>query len=197
MGALAGLGMLGGLGANPVQAADPFDPVVVAEEERWRWSVTPRFWYFWQTDDYFSTELRFQQRQESIGTPFAGATVSVTPGGGALGGTTFSLTALYGEGDGAVSGQGVFVGGLPANLRTRVTNKRLDVEAIAQIPMAEGLNGILGARLIHFDRQESGRLFSSPPPVPLPCPPTCPIDVAWTTQLHSAVDDTGRSLTGE
>ena len=156
--------VVSGLFAGTAVAADIFVEPELAPEERieegWKVAITPRFWYFWETDAYFQVDnIGFQQSNETIDVPFAGGSISVTPPG--LNGTTFSLTGLYGEGDGQVNAAFMARPGFPGGgfYRADVEMSRLDIEGIAQIPIAEGLTGILGARYIRFDRDEAGRFF--------------------------------------
>ena len=157
--------VVSGLSVGTAAAADIFVEPELAPEERieegWKVAITPRFWYFWENDVYFQVDnTTFQQSNRAVDIPFAGASISLTPPG--LGGTTFSLTGMYGEGTGDVFGNfqaGVFGGiAFPAGGRyiANVEISRLDFEAIAQIPIAEGVTGIVGGRFIRFDRDEAG-----------------------------------------
>lgn len=120
----------------------------------WTWAITPRVWLLWENDFYLQDENpRFQQSNEAVFIPFAGGSVSVTPG---LGAPTYSLTVLYGEGSGEVFGLRSFDLFLDDNYRADVEVKRLDVEGIAQIPAAEGFSWIVGGRYINFQRDEEG-----------------------------------------
>ena len=145
--------------AGSASAADvyqPEEPILAPEErinEGWRVALTARFWYFLETDVYHLAfpDTATYSSAETIGVPFPGGSISITPPG--LGGTTFSLTAFYGEGEGDFGGfepfnnLGLFQG-------TREVS-RLDIEGIAQIPVVDGVTGILGARFIRFVRDET------------------------------------------
>jgi hypothetical protein len=111
--------------------------------------VTPRFWYA-----FLSTAERPVTGAAVIHTPIPmfGGTIAVIPQG--MGGTTFSLTALYGNGsgdyqEGDVSCACLYLG----------TNdfSRLDIEGIAQIPIGRsGAYWSFGARYVRTDSESSG-----------------------------------------
>lgn len=139
-------------------------PEVAPPAGGWTWAITPRVWTLWENDSYFQPltdddgfSLGFQQSNEAVFIPFAGGSISVTPG---LGAPTFSLTALYGEGSADVHGvQGGFFGpgsGYFADIDVR----RLDIEGIVQFPAAEGFSWLLGGRYINFRRDEDGEFFN-------------------------------------
>jgi hypothetical protein len=161
------------LAGMPAAATDLYEPgtqPLAAPVGGWKFGLTPRVWFAWETDTFFIEDKRIQQTQETYFYPFYGGSATLTSPGG----TAYSLTVLHGEGDTTVNGvqllsqAGLIVpplvalpnGDVPAarlfgsRFTTAVENERTDVEAIAQIPVAEGVTGTLGFRYINFRRDE-------------------------------------------
>jgi hypothetical protein len=116
-------------------------------------TLTPRVWFAWENDSFFQDNRFTQQTQETYFYPFYGGSVTATSPGG----TSYSLTILHGEGDAKLNGATltqVPVFGVYQVKDGDVSNERTDVEGIAQIPLSEGVSGILGARFINFQRDE-------------------------------------------
>jgi hypothetical protein len=111
--------------------------------------VTPRFWYA-----FISSADRVATGASVLHTPIPlyGGTIAVVPKG--MGGTTFSLTALYG------SGSGDYQEGDSTCCLYRGTNdlSRLDIEGVAQFPIgAAGAYWSLGARYVKTDSDSFGQ----------------------------------------
>jgi hypothetical protein len=111
--------------------------------------ITPRFWYA-----FLSTAERPATGASVIHTaiPMYGGTIAVIPQG--MGGTTFSLTALYGSGSGDYQ-----EGDASCSCLYRGTNdfSRLDIEGIAQIPIGRsGAYWSFGARYVSTDSESFG-----------------------------------------
>jgi len=124
----------------------------------WVWSITPRLWYLWENDAFFQdTNPGFQQSNEVIDYPFYGGSISVTPG---VDEPTYSLTILYGSGNGKFRG---VKGSIPPEFWDGdVSVQRFDTEGIAQIPVAEGASLVVGGRYIHFRRKENDTITGNP-----------------------------------
>ena len=153
----------------------------------WIWAITPRAWLLWENDFYFQHENpRFQQSNEAVFIPFAGGSVSVTPG---LGAPTYSLTALYGEGTSEVIGLGLSPNDVPIRFESDVETKRLDVEGIVQIPAAEGASWILGARFIRFDRHEDSLFIND-----IVTDPAHISEEEWDLEQHFYLGEAGFSI---
>lgn len=117
--------------------------------------VTPRFWYaFISSADRTVTGASVQHTP----IPLYGGTIAVIPKG--MGGTTFSLTALYGNGGGD------YQEGDYSCCLYRGTNdlSRLDIEGAAQFPIGpSGAYWSLGARYVKTDSESFGRDDHGPP----------------------------------
>lgn len=122
-------------------------------------SFTSRLWYTFAGQAFFSSNPALQSSQENLDIPLAGGSVTLVSE--ALGGTAFSITVLYGEGDGKFTA----VTNAPAStLIGKVDADRLDIEAIAQIPIGDGNAFVsIGGRYIAADADVSGTVFAPAP----------------------------------
>ncbi len=123
-------------------------------------AVTPRIWYSVSGQAFYSDNILFQSSTENVTLPLFGGSVSYSPPN--ANGISFSVTGFYGEGDGRFTGLGLqtLPGlGLSAVSFVGTTDvSRLDVEAVAQIPVAgsRGVNFVVGGRYVDVDVNISG-----------------------------------------
>jgi hypothetical protein len=111
--------------------------------------VTPRFWYAFLSS---TDRLPFAVSVIHTAIPMYGGTIAVIPKG--MGGTTFSLTALYGNGSGDYQ-EGEGGGGFL--FRGNNDFARLDIEALAQIPIGRsGAYWSAGVRYVRTDSDSFG-----------------------------------------
>lgn len=143
-----------GIFAPPALSADVIQEP--AEGAAWVWSITPRLWYLWENDFYYQDSFDFQQSNEAIDYPFYGGSISLSPGAGE---TSYSLTVMYGSGNGVYNGLKNDEG-IVNTWDGNVDVQRFDTEGIAQIPLGEGLNAVIGGRYINFQRNEKADIFS-------------------------------------
>src|SRR5262245_55419349 len=125
--------------------------VPAAAQEDTKILFTPRLWY-----SFISSAERLPTGAGVLHTPVPlyGGTLAVVPAG--MGGTTYSLTAFYGTGNGdyqegdGTGGGAVFTGGNDL--------KRLDIEGVAQFPIGNsGAYWSLGLRYVKTDSETDGR----------------------------------------
>jgi hypothetical protein len=104
---------------------------------------TPRLWYsFVSTAEVFKGGTVVNH----TAVPLYGASLSIIPAN--MGGTTFSLTGFYGNGNGDYQESVIFVG------KNDVT--RMDIEGVVQFPIAAGAYWSLGLRYVKADTEETG-----------------------------------------